>query len=223
MEFVPFPKVPRLSRGMVITEKLDGTNASVFIKSLEAWDTAIQEQKDGWLKLGDSLIRAGSRNRFTTPDDDNYGFARWVHDNAEELVKLGPGTHYGEWWGQGIQRGYGLDEKRFSLFNVGRWFRPKDDKEPEADAIFAHENGLAFAPSCCHVVPALHRGPFGEYVKEAMCGNSECRFERALNELALNGSIAAPGFMKPEGIMIYHTAARQYFKKTFENDVEGKG
>lgn len=36
-----------------------------------------------------------------------------------------------------------------------------------------------------------------------------------------NGSYASLGYMKPEGIVIYHTAANVMFKKTFEND-EGK-
>ena len=31
MEFEEFPKVPRLSRGCVITEKIDGTNAQVMV------------------------------------------------------------------------------------------------------------------------------------------------------------------------------------------------
>ena len=31
MEFAPFPKIPRSSGGCVITEKLDGTNASVYV------------------------------------------------------------------------------------------------------------------------------------------------------------------------------------------------
>ena len=35
------------------------------------------------------------------------------------------------------------------------------------------------------------------------------------------GSQAAPGFMDPEGIIVYHTAANQYFKQTFDFD-EGK-
>ena len=31
MEFVEFPKIPRVSRECIITEKIDGTNASVWI------------------------------------------------------------------------------------------------------------------------------------------------------------------------------------------------
>jgi hypothetical protein len=40
--------------------------------------------------------------------------------------------------------------------------------------------------------------------------------------LALRGSAAAPGFMDPEGVMIYHTAAQTYFKKTIKNDASPK-
>jgi hypothetical protein len=44
-----------------------------------------------------------------------------------------------------------------------------------------------------------------------------------LNDLALNGSKAAPGFSKPEGVVVYHTAAQIYFKKTIEGDEKPKG
>ncbi len=43
----------------------------------------------------------------------------------------------------------------------------------------------------------------------------------AINELRIRGSFAVPGFMKPEGIVIYHEAANVYFKATLEKD-EGK-
>lgn len=101
-DFVEFPKIARLSRMCVITEKLDGTNASITITE-------------------DGQFLCGSRTRWITPEDDNYGFARWAHDHKDELMTLGPGTHFGEWWGHGIQRKYDLEEKRFSLFNVARW------------------------------------------------------------------------------------------------------
>src|SRR6266404_7201095 len=98
MEFVAFPKIPRISREMIITEKLDGTNAQVWIGDYGEFQT-------------------GSRNRWITPGKatDNAGFAGWCEENKEELLKLGPGHHFGEWWGRGIQRTYGLNEKRFSL------------------------------------------------------------------------------------------------------------
>ena len=183
MEFRPMPKTPRLSREIVITEKIDGTNASVYI----------EEHPDG-----SHTVLAGSRTRWITPEDDNFGFAAWVHANAHDLVLLGPGHHFGEWWGRGIQRGYGLAERRFSLFNAGRWRVPEPDDS-------------RLCPACCDVVPVLYRGPFdGEQISTA------------LSRLLDIGSHAAPGFMDPEGIMIYHTAANQLFKKTLKGDEEGK-
>lgn len=168
VEFVEFPKMARLSRECVITEKIDGTNAQVFIAD-------------------DGTVVAGSRNRWITPEQDNYGFARWVKDNEDDLRKLGPGHHYGEWWGAGIQRRYGLDHKKFSLFNVDRWQESR--------------------PSCCDVVPVLYRGVF-----------DTTEVERCIDNLRTNGSVAAPGFMGPEGVVVYHIAGRVGFKKTIEKD-----
>lgn len=173
-EFTPFPSIPRLRRDMVVTEKLDGTNASIWIS------------EDG------AVMRCGSRNRWIVPFDDNYGFARWAHEHADELLTLGPGHHYGEWWGSGIQRGYGLTngEKRFSLLNALRW-----------------SDELGKRPACCHVVPVLYRDVF--------C--TEAVFDTSL-KLSLYGSQAAPGFMNPEGIVVYHTASKQLYKYTLDGD-----
>src|SRR5687767_11177216 len=101
-EFREFQKIARLNRAVIVTEKIDGTNGCVVVS------------EDGL------TVTAQSRSTIITPQNDNFGFAKWVQDNAEELKQLGPGYHYGEWWGCGIQRKYGLDEKRFSLFNVSR-------------------------------------------------------------------------------------------------------
>jgi hypothetical protein len=104
--FEPFAKIPRLRRGLVITEKIDGTNAQIYFPD------------DG----GPMLV--GSRNRWITPgkSTDNHGFAQWAYDNEEQLRLLGLGRHYGEWWGPGIgPRKYNVTGKTFSLFNVGRW------------------------------------------------------------------------------------------------------
>jgi len=174
IEFTAFPKIARLSRECVVTEKIDGTNASIFIG-----------------ENGEFLT--GSRTRWITPDTDNHGFSRWAHENKTELLKLGPGHHFGEWWGQGIQRGYGLTEKRFSLFNTARW---SDEAE---------------RPECCSVVPVLYLGEFDTQ-----------EIAITLSALKTFGSVAAPGFMKPEGIIVWHDKARVLFKKTIEKDDEPK-
>jgi hypothetical protein len=172
-DFVGFPKIHRLSRPMIVTEKIDGTNAQIVIDE-------------------EGVVRAGSRKRWIVPGDDNFGFARWVAEHEEELREgLGVGQHFGEWWGQGIQRGYGLTEKRFSLFNVSRWGEER--------------------PACCHVVPVLVEAPFSVDVVNV-----------ALETLLAQGSFAAPGFMDPEGVVVFHAASNTLFKKTLHND-EAKG
>ena len=100
-EFRGFQKISRLSRECIITEKIDGTNASVFITE-------------------DGQFLTGSRTHWIQPEADNFGFSRWAHEHKDELLTLGPGHHFGEWWGHGIQRGYGLPkgERRFLLFNT---------------------------------------------------------------------------------------------------------
>ncbi len=42
--------------------------------------------------------------------------------------------------------------------------------------------------------------------------------ELALDKLDYFGSLAAPGYMKPEGVVIYHVAGNVLFKKTLEED-----
>lgn len=176
-EFKGFQKIARYSREVIITEKIDGTNASVLVN-----DT------------GDDLI-AGSRTRWITPTDDNYGFAKWVEKNKEELLTLGPGHHFGEWWGPGIQRGYGLKEKKFSLFNVSKW----SDPEPR--------------PKCCDVVPVLWRGNMDEVY---------AGIQATMSVLEVMGSQCSPGFMRPEGIVIFHVQSGYLFKKTLEKDESPK-
>ena len=175
MEFAKFNKIPRLSRGCMITEKIDGTNAQICFDE-------------------DANIFVGSRNRWITPEQDNYGFAKWAYENQSNLFEcLGPGRHYGEWWGSGIQRRYDKDVKTFSLFNVTRW-----EGEPLCEGV--------------SVVPILYKGLFTDQA-----------VEDALSLLATEGSVASPGFKDPEGIVVYHISSKQRFKKTIKNDEQPKG
>lgn len=189
LEFVEFKKIPRLSREVVVTEKIDGTNGVICITE-------------------EGEIFVGSRTRWIDEHTDNYGFWHWCNDNKDELMKLGAGTHYGEWWGSGIQRGYGLPkgEKRFSLFNCGRWVKKTTDNIPPL------AEKQEYCPECCHVVPILWTGIFDT----EKLGN-------LIEKLYFEGSVAAPNFKPAEGIVIYHKAGNLYFKKTIEKDTEFKG
>ena len=179
LEFKPWPKIARLNRDIIVTEKIDGTNAAVIVTD-------------------DGEVGAQSRSRVITPEQDNFGFAGWVAGNRELLAEtLGPGYHFGEWWGSGIQRGYGLakGERRFSLFNTSRW----------AGVDLPGDIGLG-------VVPILHSGPFDQ---------DAVTF--ALQDLVDDGSAAAPGFLDPEGVVVFHVAANRMFKVTIKGDEAPKG
>ena len=204
VEFTPFPKIPRLYRDIVVTEKIDGTNAAVVIKQFPFGyhahgiprNTRVVPgpwgSDDGGFPTHEYLVGAQSRKRVITPEDDNFGFARWVWLNAEALIEsLGEGVHFGEWWGAGIQRRYGLDHKRFSLFNTER-YAPLLNANPVENV---------------YVVPELYRGPFDQE-----------EIDVSVEYLRDWGSDAAPGYMNPEGIIVYHTASRQVFKVTLDND-----
>lgn len=246
MEFEAFPKVPRLNREIVITEKIDGTNAQIFILdkssfAVHMWgkpgckpdeldvDKVWKEEqgKNGAIVSGDYLIRAGSRNRWLASGSDNFGFWAWVYQNREGLAKLGLGRHFGEWWGRGIQRQYGLDHKRFSLFNTSRWGKIKDQAIHEklnADGTGGH-NPFNAIPEL-DVVPVLYSGPlaypYGPDGGDMFQAETLFAPEEILWGLKTGGSKAAPGFMDPEGIMVFHTAANCMFKATVKDDEKPK-
>lgn len=179
--FEPWPKIPRLRNEIVtITEKIDGTNAQILVTE-------------------DGQVHAGSRSRWLGGLDakgkvaDNYGFHAWVREHEAELVKLGPGRHYGEWWGYGIgPRGYGVPDKRLALFNT---FRPATS-----------------LPGCVGQVPVLYTGPGLELSRIV---------SELIETLKTKGSVAAPGYMRPEGLVVYSSLTKSRYKVLCEND-EGR-
>lgn len=127
--FTSWGKTPRAgSKGetIVVMEKMDGSNCGIHIKD-------------------DTIVGIQSRNRSISPNadgnqNDNFGFARWVHENQEELLKLGDGSHYGEWCGEGIQKNpHKLVGKHWFLFSNP--FRPVET-----------------LPECVSKVPVLYVG-----------------------------------------------------------------
>lgn len=208
IEFQEWPKIARLNRDIIITEKIDGTNGAIIIEEHpfgSHYDEIpgavlvfgpVDNEYDG-LPKHEYLVAAQSRKRLITPDNDNHGFAKWVYENAQTLARiLGPGRHFGEWWGSGIQRGYGCNpgERYFSLFNVKRW-DPVFDKDWES------------WPAELSIVPVLYWGKFDQQA-----------IELALEDLQDEGSFARFDFKQPEGIVVYHTAANEMFKVTLLND-----
>lgn len=195
--FETYKKIPRLHGDVHVTEKLDGTNACFEYSNVAHYGTntayvvgaCSRNRRLFTLELGhDGLPLAAPR---WDDKGDNAGFGAWVLANLDGLRRLGYGRHFGEWYGKGIQRGYGLEDKRFALFRA-----PK-----------------AGVPEGCpaSVVPELD--VWGEFDTE--------RLAMLLAELRLTGSRAAPGYMNPEGIVIFHARSGQLFKYTFEAGPKG--
>lgn len=216
-EFVKWGSTPRLFRPVVVTEKLDGTNGAVIIEAVPMPDVSATRSlpPDVLAELFDARtpncvywVGAQSRNRVLRRDEpDNQGFRQWVTEHAGSLVDdLGPGRHFGEFWGHKIARNYGLTEKRFSLFNPATEFKnfvPHADGDVEVIKILTPGLGT---------VPVLYEGPLDT---DALADT--------LANLQDYGSAAAPGFMRPEGIVVYHTHARRIIGKvTLDNQDKGK-
>lgn len=169
--FESFASIERIQQNITITEKIHGTNAQIRIEGLS--------------------VLAGSRTRWITVEDDNYGFAAWVAKNAAELIAvLGEGRHYGEWYGSGINAGYGMRERRFALFNPVRWTPVRD-----AGAL----------PPGVDVVPVLYSGPWTDTI-----------ITETMDRLKTGGSVLVPGYAKPEGVVVWFDRTRVMMKRTFE-------
>lgn len=231
-DFQPWPKIPRLASPFIITEKIDGTNSAVVIEphdfhngeSLDGGFAQVRSAFDPYGKPVDEgdewvyNVGAQSRNRLISPEQDNFGFAAWVRDNAQALVDtLGVGRHFGEWWGSGIQRGYGLSkgEKRFSLFNVSR-YNPFNNLEGLFDA--QYEGGGDLFP----ILPGL------DLVPVLTWGESDSDISWVADQLGATlrflrekGSLAAQGFMRPEGVVLFHSRSGQTFKHYLDPSEKG--
>lgn len=175
--FKAWPKIPRIANEKYhFSEKIDGTNAGVILLHINhdlavgyGAPAPIAQTADG------TCLWAQSRTRLITPGDDNFGFATWAAANVEELAKLGHGYFYGEWWGKGIQRGYGLAHRCFSLF-----YYPGE-----------------LPTAAVQRVPTLGTATLAD----------------AVALLKEQGSQAAPGFMNPEGVVMYCEQAKTYYKE----------
>lgn len=184
MDFRPYGKTARLDSKVVITEKIDGTNGLIAITE-------------------DGILWAGSRNRWLSPakGEDNYGFGQWAYDHAESLVPaLGPGFHYGEWWGQGIARTYGLDHRVFSLFDTKRH-----------DGLnISFDDGTAVT-----TVPIVCTGSFShglvDYARDQLSAGSWASFRQGVR-----------GFPRTEGVVVRFTDNGTLFKVVWDKADEKK-
>ncbi len=181
-EFHKYFKIPRIeNETFTISEKIDGSNGLIYVHHARFDDV-----KKG---VDRSYILAGSRSKWLIDDGsktwDNHGFGSWVEENEEDLYSLDEGYHYGEWYGKGINRGYGLLDKRFMLFNYGRY----------AEKLRLADSGLLFnMPTKVQVETVFHHNVKFEQLFQII---AEVRYH-----LTHDGSKHVQGYIKPEGLIV---------------------
>ncbi len=233
-QFKKWGSTPRFHKGLHITMKIDGTNGGVSVEFVDgadmSWHYSGQVPEDAiwvpaWVdgephkELG-YLVRAQSRKRIITPTNDNFGFARWVWDNAEKLANLlGMGYHYGEWYGEGIQGNpMGVAGRKWALFNTWHWARPEN-------AIALKNSGI---PGITHV-PVLHdeqtHGP-ADYmtIPDIMENlNGLGRMVEGYRTHPYANKMDSYMVKDPEGIIVWHKETQQKYKILLHNDAIHKG
>ena len=184
----------------VISEKIDGTNGLIEIQN-----------KANNSNTGSMIVKFGSRNRYISFSDDNAGFANFFRhyekkfkNMAKEIIASSynedsqtdeiptenyPLRIYGEWFGKGIQRGYGLDDKYFMPFS----------------SFYAEHMIKAGIPNI--MMPnIMYTGKFSlEVVDNCM----NCLTSGSFHNLITN-------YDNPEGIVIYFPKYNFRLKQTFE-------
>lgn len=191
-QFRKWGATPRWHKGLTITEKIDGTNACVVIY--------------------DGQVKAQSRNRMITPDDDNAGFAKWVYENAGALTDtLGYGYHYGEWFGPGIQKNpLGVESKRFALFGATKYTEGNGYELNKVDGLETVPllfHGQADAWTIPHLLEKLNI--YGSKVEGA---------KTETVEVFPGPDGVYPVAAKAEGVIVYHKETQQKYKILLEGD-----
>jgi hypothetical protein len=188
-EFKSWGSTTRENKNKTITEKIDGTNACIVAQN--------------------GKVTAQSRKRIITPDDDNYGFARWVYDNAGALLDtLGYGYHYGEWFGEGIQKNpLGIEGKRFALFHATKYTEQNGYELSKVDGL--------------ETVPLLHHGQcdvmtIPDIIEELDYEGS--KVVGAKREVVNKMHFAYERAAAAEGIIIWNNETRTRTKMLLEND-----
>lgn len=190
--FEAWPKTKHIDKvlgGVTVTEKIDGTNACVVF------------EEDGYMYVQ-------SRNRIITPAADNQGFARWAYRHQKDLFHiLGPGRHFGEWWGKGIGRKYDMQHNVFSVFNNGRFYKTLPGDPLDSMATRTLDTGIFDQVSA---VPHIFSGEYNSPEMNA-----------AIAELANGNSLAARQYNieypDPEGVCFYFREFDKVAKLVFAN------
>ncbi len=197
-EFKAWGSTPRENKNKTITEKIDGTNACLVITN--------------------GKIVAQSRKRIITPEDDNYGFAKWAHANAGVLFDtLGYGYHYGEWYGEGIQKNpLGIEGRRFALFHPTKYNEANGYDLSKVDGL--------------ETVPLLHHGQCDVWTIPDIMSDLDiygskvvgAKRTKIVRDLGDGYTYEIDKAATAEGIIIWNNETRTRTKMLLENDAYHK-
>ena len=173
-----FPSIERLENiYCIISEKIDGTN--------------------GLIEINETNVRFGSRNRYISFSDDNAGFANFFKDYEARFKDAAkdittdesyPLRIYGEWFGCGIQRNYGLKDKLFMPFSS-----------------FYGEKLIEYQVPNVITPNIMYTGKFSMEIVDT-----------CMQQLKLNGSGVVKDYKQPEGIVIFFPKYNFRLKETFD-------
>lgn len=186
-DFKGYPKTPRLEQETVtISEKVDGTNGVLYIHKPHLCDVT------NGIELSPYVL-AGSRSKWLQDEGkkswDNHGFGAWVAEHASELHNLPAGFHYGEWYGKGINHGYGMTDRKFMLFNRKRYERLED------------------LPKCVELETIIEdEVPVYELLSV---------IDRIKNEVSVKGSYHVPGQAMVEGLIMRFRLSAKVYKEVW--------
>ncbi len=114
MDFVSFASIEGFHNVVKYVHKyVEGSGPIVYRGKIKIHGT------NAGIRISHGDVKAQSRNRFVTPDDDNVGFAAWVETNAAYWGGLmTDGVVFGEWCGPGIMNGTAINDIPQRIFAV---------------------------------------------------------------------------------------------------------
>jgi len=146
----------------------------------------------------DNSFYCQSRERIISPQDDNYGFARFIHSLPNDVLENlyayfhtnNPVAIYGEWAGKGIQAGVGINNIERSWFIFAARIIDESDLDKEdwqdIDILAGGGEDEVFNPNRIHVIDE-----FPKYEIEIDFERADFSVER-LNELTLEVERSCP-------------------------------
>ena len=173
------------------------------------------------LRIKHGEVKCQSRTRFVTPEDDNYGFARWVQTRMDffKSCKVTDGVIFGEWAGPGLcKSSTGISKiphKVFAIFAVQTV--PDNTFVVDSDTIKCL---LPDLPTDVHVLPWHDDGFTADFDDIENLKLNSTKLSDHIDELEkcdpwVKSVFGVEG--TAEGVVLYPTHGQNISREYFEN------